>query len=76
MKANNVINRMKKLGKEKKRKKEIIKKILLKRILPFYDFCKVVKKDLEAKEFIIAKQKEDTKKMLEMIKKQTIKTGK
>jgi len=68
MKANNVISRIKKLSAKKRKKR---KELFLKRMFPIYEVCKALKEDLEAKNFMIAKQKEDTKKILEMIKRET-----
>ena len=71
MKANNVINRVKKIGVKRKKIKEY-KEYLFKKMFPLLEFCKIIERDLEAKKIMIAKQKEDTKKILEMIKSQTI----
>lgn len=71
MKANNVIKRIKKISVNKKRKKEIQQYFFKKIIFPMYEFSMVVKKDIEAKNFMIAKQKEDRQKILEIIKRET-----
>ena len=65
-KAKNVIKKI-----SVKKRKELMGDILLKRMFPIYELCKVFKKDIEAKNFMIAEQKEDTKKILEIIKRET-----
>lgn len=71
MKANNVINRVKKIGAKRNNRKKL-KEYLFKKMFPLLEFLKIIERDLEAKKIMIAKQKEDTKKILEMIKSQTI----